>query len=274
MGEEQQPAAPRPDELQFDKVEYESAAPATTCVGCGQPIRDVYYDVNGTPACTACREHLAQAFTGGSRAGRILRALVFGSIAAALGAAIYYGVALATNMEFGLISILIGLMVGKAVKKGSDARGGWFYQGLAIFLTYTAIVSTYVPLMIKVAREHRAKETAEVKGRQPAANVVKDAGAAKAEPKPPGPAEAVPQPSFFELLGKLLVGTVLLIGLIYAIPFLGGAQNIMGLIIIGVGLYEAWVLNRRVPLVITGPYQLGVANSDPPGKADHVEPGT
>ena len=58
---------------------------------------------------------------------RALRALLFGSIAAGLGAAIYYGVAVATNMEFGLIAIVVGLMVGKAVKTGSDGRGGWFY---------------------------------------------------------------------------------------------------------------------------------------------------
>ena len=96
----------------------------------------------------------------------------------------------------------------------------------------------------------------------------KDAGPAKAEPKP---VDAEPRPPL-SLLGWL--GAIaFLIGFIYAVPFLGGAQNIMGLIIIGIGLYEAWVLNRAAPLVVTGPYQLGRANPVPPTKADHVEPG-
>jgi hypothetical protein len=48
----------------------------------------------------------------------------------------------------------------------------------------------------------------------------------------------------------------------------------MGLIIIGIGLYEAWALNRRTPVEISGPYQLGAAKPALPEKADYVEPGT
>jgi hypothetical protein len=50
-------------------------------------------------------------------------------------------------------------------------------------------------------------------------------------------------------------GTVL--GLALAGPFLGGTSNIMGILIIGIGLYEAWKINRRVPL--SGPFRLGPA---------------
>jgi hypothetical protein len=39
-------------------------------------------------------------------------------------------------------------------------------------------------------------------------------------------------------------------------PFAAGAQNIVGLIIIGIGVYQAWKLNKRQPLVITGPHAL------------------
>jgi hypothetical protein len=51
------------------------------------------------------------------------------------------------------------------------------------------------------------------------------------------------------------LGVVL--GLALAAPFLGGTSNIMGIVIIGIGLYEAWKLNRRVPL--SGPFRLGAA---------------
>ena len=42
-------------------------------------------------------------------------------------------------------------------------------------------------------------------------------------------------------------------------PFLGGFENIIGIIIIGIGLYEAWKLNRRVELTISGPHALASA---------------
>jgi hypothetical protein len=47
-----------------------------------------------------------------------------------------------------------------------------------------------------------------------------------------------------------------LLGIALAAPFLGGVENLLGIIIIGVGLYEAWKLNRHQPVVITGPHVL------------------
>jgi hypothetical protein len=57
--------------------------------------------------------------------------------------------------------------------------------------------------------------------------------------------------------GDAVKALFLLIGLLYALPFLGGASNIIGIVIIGIGVYEAWALNRRATLAITGPYQVG-----------------
>jgi hypothetical protein len=54
---------------------------------------------------------------------------------------------------------------------------------------------------------------------------------------------------------KLPLGLVL--GLAFAAPFLGGTRNIMGILIIGIGLYQAWKINRRVPL--SGPFRFGPA---------------
>ena len=45
-------------------------------------------------------------------------------------------------------------------------------------------------------------------------------------------------------------------GIVLAIPFLAGFENIIGIIIIGIGLYEAWKLNRREALTITGPHAI------------------
>ncbi len=46
--------------------------------------------------------------------------------------------------------------------------------------------------------------------------------------------------------------------LAYAIPILAlfSGGGIIGLIIIGVALYEAWRMNKRPQIQITGPYEL------------------
>jgi hypothetical protein len=46
------------------------------------------------------------------------------------------------------------------------------------------------------------------------------------------------------------------IGVIYAIPFLAGFENIIGLVIIAIGLYEAWKLNKRAELNVAGPFKV------------------
>jgi hypothetical protein len=103
-------------------------------------------------------------------------------------------------------------MVGGAVRAGSRGRGGWLYQGLAMFLTYGSIVSSYVPDLLKEQ----------------------------------------PESAGFSRL--LLVALIFVFA--FAVPFLGGFQNVIGLIIIGIGLYEAWKLNRRVELTLSGPYRV------------------
>jgi hypothetical protein len=60
-------------------------------------------------------------------------------------------------------------------------------------------------------------------------------------------------------LARTLGAIVLLVLLLCAAPFLAGFQNIIGIVIIGIGLYEAWKLNRRVPFEITGPHTVATA---------------
>lgn len=239
---------PAVDPLQFDQAEYAASSSAATCKLCNQPLRDTYYQVNQQAFCPSCRERLQQALDSGSALGRFGRATLYGSLAGLVGAAIYYGVRELTNINFGLISILVGLMIGKAVQKGCNGRGGWFYQALAMFLTYTAIVLTYIPPMIQMMRQ----------GPDPAA-------AAQAQPgqpigAPPEQAAAAPgaaiDPANRNIVYYVIMA-VFLTGFAFAIPILVGFQSPMSLIIIGIGLYEAWVINKRRPLVISGPYRIG-----------------
>ena len=59
----------------------------------------------------------------------------------------------------------------------------------------------------------------------------------------------------------MVVALGLLFLLLLASPFLAGFQNVIGLLIIGFALWEAWKANRRVPLAIAGPFALAPAGA-------------
>ena len=230
-----------PKGLQFDRADFEGAAPASApCAGCSQTIRDVYYAANGKVLCERCKTALDQAANQGSSAGRFLKATVYGLGAGAVGSGVWYAVRAATGYEVGIIAVAVGFMVGAAVRKGSNGRGGWRYQALAMFLTYASIVSAYVPDIVAEFRKMGEAKPTPVASAGPVAEVPKPSGL--------GPG----------LLG-LAVAIVVLFALAFAAPFLGGFENIMGIVIIGIGVYEAWKLNKRQVLEITGPHQVGTA---------------
>ncbi len=78
----------------------------------------------------------------------MLRAALYGA-----GAAL---VAIVTGYEIGLISILVGITVGKAIRRGSHGWGGRPQQILAVALTYFAITSSYIPVAIYNAQNKPA----------------------------------------------------------------------------------------------------------------------
>jgi hypothetical protein len=57
--------------------------------------------------------------------------------------------------------------------------------------------------------------------------------------------------------GGLAVGVLALLVLAAAAPFLAGFENVLGILIIGFALYQAWQMNRPVPMTINGPYAVG-----------------
>jgi hypothetical protein len=183
-------AAPAGGGLQFDRAEFAGTptAAARSCATCKSAIETSYYEVNGNVVCPKCRDELQASLTGGSGLLRFIKAAAVGTAAAGIGSGIWYGISRLTGYEFGLIAIVIGLMVGFAVRWGSGGRGGWVYQLLAIFLTYTSIVVTYIPYLIAI-------------------------------------------------------------------------------VIIGIGLYEAWKLNQRTVIDIKGPFQAAGPGGQTPTSA-------
>ncbi len=195
--------------LQFDSAEPAGTPAAVACANCGAAITHEYHLANQTVLCGRCRLALERAWQSGSGAGRFSRAIVFGAGGAALGALVYYAVLAITNLEIGLIAILVGWLVGRAVRKGSGERGGLKYQVLAVGLTYLAIVTTYIPFIRRA-------------------------------------------------LDDQVSGVALLVLAVMA-PFVAGFRNIIGLLIIGFALYQAWIMNRRARLTFSGPYKVGSA---------------
>lgn len=195
-------------ELQFERAEFaQPVAGSVVCTSCQQSVIQSYYEFGGQIICSQCRESRERAHDGVG-IGRFLRAAIAGLVVGLAGAALWYGVRVATNYEIGLIAIAIGYGVGKAVHWGSHGKGGWLYQTLAVCLTYTSIVMNYVPDIVKATTE--------------------------------------PAPGIVIYIASFIMA--------FAVPFLSGIENIIGLLIIAFGLFEAGKLNRRVDAAMTGPY--------------------
>jgi hypothetical protein len=283
------PENPESPELQFDSVEYaEPGAAATACVACHRNIAGEYYEINGQLTCPVCRGRFEQAFTGGSRFLRFVGALLLGGLAGLLGAAIYFGVAKLTGYEIGLVALVVGFLVGGGVRKGCGGRGGWFYQCLAIFLTYASISLSYAVFFVASHIENAGEladrrapvaASAPSAASQPAsqsdapASQPGEAASSTDEDAPPAwlksllPTSDDPNHPFEGKSGGEIALSILallaLMGLfVLSLPIIVGVESPIAFLIVGFGVYTAWKINRRVPLNISGPYQ--IAAQKPP----------
>lgn len=223
--------------LQFDRAETPAGPPP--CTVCNQTIGGTYYDINGKVLCELCRHGVEQSLARGSSVSRFTRAFFYGLGAAVVGAGIYYAVLALTGYQVGIVAVVVGWLVGEAVRRGSGGRGGWAYQTLAVFLTYGSIVSTYVPMVVEEMKQQAT---------------------ATGKPDTPQPSSAETPPPELTLSSAVLAFALLFV-VAFIAPFLAGLENIIGLVIIGIGLFEAWRRNKRVVLQISGPFQVGASSS-------------
>lgn len=235
--------------LQFEQAEFAKGQSPAACRVCASELRQSYYAVNGQPVCRACCDRVRQQMDRGTSLARGARAVGAGAAAALAGAILYYAILAMTGYEFGLIAIVVGLMVGKAVNWGGYGRGGWRYQTVAIALTYLAIVSAYVPPLISAIRQ---SPTLAAQAAEPGAGT--DAPAAKATAAPA--AETSGEPAERPTFGQFVMAMAVFGAIVCAAPFLAGIQNIMGLVIIGIGLFEAWKFNKRREWTVSGPHAI------------------
>jgi hypothetical protein len=229
---------PGKDDLQFDSAEAAGEKPAgPVCALCQKPITTYYYEAGGQVVCASCKNQVQASNVRGVAASNFLRATLFGVGGAAAGAGVYYAVLATTGYEVGLIAILVGFMVGYAVRLGARGQGGRRYQVVALTLTYLAIGSTYVPL---VMREFAANEKA-------AADSTRMAGADTAVARP----GAV----------GVLMGVGALLALAAAMPIMlgiaGFPSSLISVLIVGFALHQAWRMNGRVKVTFSGPFKVG-----------------
>jgi hypothetical protein len=218
---------PAKPSMHFDTAEFASAdslKQELSCTACRRPLieTEAYFEVGGQKMCPACKD-AAIAVRTGSGAAAFFRAWLYGAIAGIAGCGLYYAVLALTGYQVGLIAIVVGLMVGIAVRNGSRYRGGWVYQGMAMIITYGSIVTSFVP------------------------EIVSELNKAQGE----------------QLQNPVLQVIAIVFAWVFSwfAPFLGLPQNLIGCLIIGFGVYEAWKLNQRVPLVIVGPYAVSASNA-------------
>jgi hypothetical protein len=252
---------PKSVPLQFDHVEPQGAAaegakatalpdpdaPATDlpCKVCKRAVVDAYFEINGQVTCAPCRDRVEAQLGGKPPLKVVLHAAWYGAVAAAVGSTLFFVVAKVTGYELGIIGIVVGVMVGMGVRKGAKGRGGPVFQALAMFLTYTAVVATYVPGLLEAidARSSQASATS--------------AGEAGTNPESTAPTP----PARPRTLGVKVMVTIIVVAVAYAAPFLAGTKNIMGIIILGIAVYEAWKINKRLKLAISGPHRLAAARA-------------
>lgn len=80
---------------------------------------------------------------------RTFKAMLFGCGAGLLGATGYGLIIHYAKVELALVTILIGWMVGRSVRAGSEGRGGRWYQFLGASLTYAWCMMAYVPDVVE-----------------------------------------------------------------------------------------------------------------------------
>jgi hypothetical protein len=238
---------PDAETLQFQKAvtaEETTAASPECCIKCGQAIVGPYFWLNGEKTCSPCGVAL-QAEQKSIRLPSLFKSFLWGTGAALAGTVLYATITIVTGFQIAFISILIGYLVGKAIRRACHGRGGRPQQIMAVLLTYCSITFSYIPIAIhhQVVKDgaHHAVQPA---GQSGALN--------ESAVSPVHPQSSQPLPS----LSGMFVTLITLVAVSMAVPFFGVFHfgGLLSLLIIFWGLQQAWRITAQPELLITGPY--------------------
>lgn len=230
------PDSSQPPQSQIDSLQFQTVQPADTrpqCTQCSTAINDQYYHLGGQVICLTCANR-AENDQRQPKNTWLMRGALYGFGAAVACSIGYALVSWFTNMEFALLSILVGYAVGRAVRIGSHGLGGRACQVIAVALTYFAITASYVPLIVKASYEMAEKAES------------KAAAEKKASPASDAPSAT-----------GILAFFALIFGLAFVAPVLNvteGFSGLIGVAIIFFGLSKAWQQTARDERLLMGPY--------------------
>ena len=172
---------------------------------------------------------------GPAKGGSLGRAILYGLGAAVAGSAIFALVSL-TGFQFSIVAILVGVMVGKAIRKGVEGQTTRMCQVLAVILTYGAITTSYVPMLVSTAMK--------------AAKAKKTAAAANTDTPTPAKASITPKTA----VAGLVAAPIILVAVSLVLPFLvlvhSPLSGLINLVIIFIGLRQAWRLTAPSGLYV------------------------
>lgn len=229
------------DGLQFQTAEFAGRK----CTLCNSAIGSTYYQVQGRDACPTCAQMRLASQNSSDSGGKMLKALLWGGGAAVLGSAVFAAVAL-MGFQLAILSIGVGWLVGTAIKKGTDGHTSRKYQVIAVLLTYLAIATSYIPVVIAQLGKDNKDKTATA-GSQSG----KAAEAERAD-------VAVPLPQT-GTGGVTAIALVLMAGVVIGLPLLDAFTSMPGglltLLIIFFGLQQAWKQTAPDVALVAGPYQ-------------------
>ena len=253
------------DDLQFDRAVHAEAPNASglTCAICNTPLRTEYYHVAEQPACANCKDialrENQKAESQRRHPGILARAFGFGFAAAIAGAILYYAVIAITGWEIGLVALVIGFMVGAAIRKGSGNAGGRRFQWLAVILTYFAVGLAYTPLAFKSFAEGGSPTDVVADSAGTSGTTAADDTASLATTGTDTAAAAGADTSAATPNIALALGFTFLF--IFALPVLSviGSMpsGLISAIIILVGMQQAWKMTEKAEVPVTGPYKMG-----------------
>lgn len=146
--------------------------------------------------------------------GKMLKAFLWGGGATVLGSAVFAAVAF-MGFQLAILSIGVGWLVGTAIKKGTDGHTSRKYQVIAVLLTYLAIATSYIPVVIAQLGKGTSGVTA---------------------------------------IGLVLMAGVV-IGLPLLDAFTSMPGGLLTLLIIFFGLQQAWKQTAPDVALVAGPYQ-------------------
>jgi hypothetical protein len=234
-------------DLQFDQAQYDAPKAGVTCGMCGKPVGAQYWQWMGRVACASCREQVGQLEARAMSPQVFAKAAFLGSLTA-LGCGIGYALFVwGTKSQFALITIGIAYLVASVIRKATGNVSGLRYQVLAVVLTYFASTMGYAPGLLRGITEKHESRTAGASA-DPSSELSRD----DREKTKPIPAAALAKAGIY------------MFGVLLAAPLLEATEAPIGLLIIGIGLWEAWRRARPLPTVVAGPYRVAVVPEPPP----------